>query len=66
MSLRQQIELAREHLPADVLEVWMAKHVHGYGRHSGSLVLNISPEQFRSRLGRADRVMKRLLEQEAA
>jgi DNA-directed RNA polymerase specialized sigma24 family protein len=44
-------------LSPDELAVWVAKHYRGLGRRSGSRVLNITEEQFRLRLDRANRKM---------
>lgn len=63
MDIREQLALATEHLDADDLAVWIAKHAHGYGRRAGALALNLTEEQFRYRLARADRTMKTILDQ---
>ena len=42
---RELIQLAIDHLEPDDLDVWNAKHLHGYGRRAGALALNISEEQ---------------------
>jgi DNA-directed RNA polymerase specialized sigma24 family protein len=64
MTLKEQLRLATQHLDPQALEVWIAKHLHGYGRRAGSLALGITEEQFRHRLHRADSTMKRILNEE--
>jgi hypothetical protein len=52
---RNLIRTARENLTDPELDVWLAKHIHGYGRRAGSLALGITEEAWRYRLTSADR-----------
>lgn len=59
---RELIAIARAVLSSDELDVWMSKHIHGYGRRSGSLNLGISEETWRHRLSTATRKINTYLE----
>jgi hypothetical protein len=52
---RDTIRQAEQLLTAAEFRVWLAKHVLGLGRRSGSMALGISEDAFRYRLARADR-----------
>lgn len=54
---KKTIEIAREILTKSEFSVWLAKHVAGHGRRSGSLALGISEEAWRYRLNQATRKM---------
>lgn len=54
-ALRALIERAQADLSKPELDVWLAKHVFGYGRRKGSLALGISEDAWRYRLTCAER-----------
>lgn len=55
MTDREIIRIARDILTDQELEVWLAKHIAGKGRRSGSLALGISEDAWRYRLAQAER-----------
>lgn len=63
-SDRHLIRIARDTLAEPELDVWLSKHVHGYGRRAGSLALGITEEAWRYRLLNADRRVRVALDQE--
>ncbi len=58
MTDREIIRIARDTLTDQELEVWLAKHIAGKGRRSGSLALGISEEAWRYRLAQAERKIR--------
>lgn len=52
---RRLVLLARVVLTPRELDVWLSKHVSGYGRRAGSLALGITEEAWRYRMAVATR-----------
>lgn len=63
---RDMIRLACDTLTTDELDVWMSKHISGFGRRAGSMKLGISEEAWRLRLSKATRKITTRLEEDAA
>lgn len=53
MTTRELIQLARNTLTPQELDVWLTKHIAGLGRRTGSRALGITETQWRYRLRNA-------------